>query len=525
MTEVGSWKAGYPCGGYFSIDINVINCNFFRTEFGVYFYQTVNGRIIDAYFEDIELNPIRASTTDNILVKGCVFRNVTDSGTWITASDNWTFIDNDFMHCYYGLYAQGSDDFNITMNYFHDNNEGIHSLNCDGWSIKNNTILWSYWNGIHLVTTTNTDVYYNIIAISGIRNGFDGNFRYWDDGIDTGNWWDDANPPAVYDIEGAGGSQDRYPMKFMVTEPIINNPIDIWIAEGSTGNVIVWWPYDDSLRDWEVEIDGEFWYGESWNFKNATVNIDGLPYGTHTVVITVWDVNLNSVTDTVLVHVYDATLPEIDGPPNQWLFVDATGQTIEWEVSDKNPDTYILYVDGEEFATGTWENGTLAINVDDIEEGEHTLLLTIFDIDGNYVEDVVLVLVINDDTDPTIEDADDVVYTVGTTGNEIVWDAEDEYPASYAISFNGSITAEGSWGGARIIFDVDGLAVGTYEYSITVYDMSGNSASSSANVTVLPVIPPEEAGEIDWILIIIIGAVVGGAIVLAVVIYYMRKKQ
>ncbi len=494
---------------------------------GINLYLSNNFTITESQFTDL------AGSSGAIFSIGGAYGTVTNSqftncsvGVYFNEQVASEVTNNDFL--WSGAAIKGvwySVGINVSFNSIQDGTYGIvvDSFS-DNWAIFNNTIRWTDY-GISISASTNPRIFFNTIALNFFDNGVDDSANFWDDNVANGNWWDDYTPPGVYNVGGSGGAQDRYPMQYMVNEPIINTPMDIWYAEGSEGNEIFWVPFDNWLKNWEVTVDGDLWAEGIWNFFNITVNVDGLPYGDHTVFIKVWDVDQNWVNDTVIVHVFDDTPPEIDNPPNQWLFVDATGQTIDWEVSDLNPTTYTLEVDGVEFATGTWSSGTLSLNVDDIDEGEHTLVLTVYDIDGNSASDTIIVLVINDDTAPVVTETNDVVYVEGTTGNVIEWDAQDEYPASYQVVFNGSVVGSGSWGGARIIFNVDGLAPGTYEYTVTVYDMSGNSATSSANVTVLPFVPTEPVTPFDPILAIIIGTAIGGVLVAVAVIYYLRKKR
>lgn len=459
------------------------------------------------------------------VVSGCSIANAT-YGIVGYSVDALNITDNEFKWCDTGIFLTGCSTTEITWNNIHDNTEGIYCENNGDSIIANNTVRWNQI-GVELIEQNSPLVVAdNIIALNLMENGADNTLEYWDNGVDTGNYWNDYSGTGVYTVSGVGGAQDRYPKKYTADMPIINTPEDVWYAEGSTGNQIVWLPFDNELRNWQVKVDGQAWASESWNFQNVTVNIDGLAYGTHTVVITVWDVDQNSVTDTVIVHVYDDLSPVLKSPPNQLLFVDATGQTIDWQASDLHPATYALAVDGTEFASGTWTSGTLAVNVDGINDmGQHTLLLIIYDIDGNSANGTVLVRVIDDNVSPTIDHPEAVTYIEGTTGNSIVWNPADQYPASFAVVSNDTTVASGSWSGSRILLNVDGLAPGYHQYTLTVYDMSGNSATSAVNVTVLSLIPTVPAGEIDWALVAIVGAVVGGAAVLVVVIYYLRKRR
>ena len=486
-----------------------------------------NTSITDSWFIDLDSVGVhfwQSMSFTNVygFVTDCTFLNVS---VGFSAADT-TYLEvenNSFMWGDFALSTDSGSDFWVVqwneIQYF---DTGISRLFSDNWFLANNTIRWNTV-GVEIYGSVGTTTADNIIALNIESNGVDGSANFWDDGVDTGNYWDDYSGSGVYDIDGAGGAQDRYPMQYIVTEPIMNTAADISYPEGSEGNEIFWLPFDNFLRDWTVTIDGEPWASDAWNFENITVNIDGLAYGTHTVFITVWDVDNNYVNDTVIVTVYDDTPPEISGLPDHVLYIDAD-LTIDWEVSDLNPTDYNVTVDGVEFDTGTWSSGILSVDFTGITTGHHNLTVIIYDVDGNMASDLVVVLVIEDDEDPTVDHPDDVVYIEGTTGNVVVWTPEDDHPDSYSVSFNGTVVDTGDWSGSRISVNVDGNAVGSNEVSITVYDASGNSATDMVNVTVIPLIQEPPVPMIDWT-VLIIGAVVGGVIVVVAIIYYLRKKK
>jgi hypothetical protein len=338
--------------------------------------------------------------------------------------------------------------------------------------------------------------------------------------VSLGNYW--------YPFSGApvvvGNAQDRYPQGLIFTTPIINQPQDISYAEGSTANTITWYPVDDYLSHWEVEIDGGYWNGNAWNFTSVIVNVDGLTYGTHTLVITVWDINDNTVSDTVIIHVYDATPPTMSNAPDMEAFVDALGQTVTWTVNDLNPDTYVLYVDDVESETGSWTSGTLEVNVDDLPEGLHVLHMVIYDADGNMAEDTLRVLVINDNTSPNIDSPADVLYVEDTVGNTITWTASDAYPASFEVSENSTVYSSGSWGGGRIVVNIDGFAPGSYDLQITVTDKSGNTATDTVTLTVVAAVPTTAPLPDLGLLLMALG-MIGAAVVVIGLVWYMRKQR
>ena len=76
-------------------------------------------------------------------------------------------------------------------------------------------------------------------------------------------------------------------------------------------------------------------------------------------------------------------------------------------------------------------------------------------------------------------------YVVGTTGNEIVWEVVDNDPRAYSIYRNGSLVSNGNWHGSDIVLNIDGLSVGTYNYTLHLLDYSSNLVTNSVIVHVV----------------------------------------
>jgi uncharacterized delta-60 repeat protein len=83
----------------------------------------------------------------------------------------------------------------------------------------------------------------------------------------------------------------------------------------------------------------------------------------------------------------------------------------------------------------------------------------------------------------------DVTYTIGETGNFIVWYASSEMPSMYVITEGGTIVGSGIWRGGAIALSVDGLSVDEFMYTCTVNDTVGRSAYATVYVSVLPLAP------------------------------------
>lgn len=96
--------------------------------------------------------------------------------------------------------------------------------------------------------------------------------------------------------------------------------------------------------------------------------------------------------------------------------------------------------------------------------------------------------VIPDDIHPPA----DITYEEGALGNIITWQPSDDNPATYAIYKDGTVVtgSSGAWDGMGLTITVDGLAIGTYNYTCVVTDTNDRTASDTVIVTVV-----EEAAE------------------------------
>lgn len=89
-------------------------------------------------------------------------------------------------------------------------------------------------------------------------------------------------------------------------------------------------------------------------------------------------------------------------------------------------------------------------------------------------------------TPPTIDHPADLDYEEGTIDNTIEWNPSDAHPSHYVIYRNGTEVVSDSWDGGSVTVEIDGLSVGAYNYTIVVYDTSGNCASDTVLAIVLP---------------------------------------
>lgn len=91
-------------------------------------------------------------------------------------------------------------------------------------------------------------------------------------------------------------------------------------------------------------------------------------------------------------------------------------------------------------------------------------------------------------TKPTIEPIENITYIEGSTGNFIYWRVQQGIydPGIYRIELNGTLVLQAAWYSKEIAYNIDNLSVGTYEFTLTLYDVSNNKAQGNVFVTVLP---------------------------------------
>ncbi|MCE7735267.1 MAG: hypothetical protein GPJ54_10345 [Candidatus Heimdallarchaeota archaeon] len=80
--------------------------------------------------------------------------------------------------------------------------------------------------------------------------------------------------------------------------------------------------------------------------------------------------------------------------------VGSVGNFIQWNVDDESPDKYVIIKEGKILKSGYWQTGVIEFNVDFLETGSHTIILTTSDLYGNNNSDSVTVTIY----DPTVEE-------------------------------------------------------------------------------------------------------------------------
>jgi len=190
--------------------------------------------------------------------------------------------------------------------------------------------------------------------------------------------------------------------------------------------------------------------------------------------------------------VIDTTYPVLDNPSDDSYNLGSTGNTITWTATDTNPDNFICYQNASEHDTGSWTSGVgIVIDIDGFAIGFYNFSIIVYDLHLNYDYDYVIIQVIEvDNTNPDLDSPSDDTYEMGTTSNTITWTAGDKNPDNYICYQNASEHDTGFWTNGSIIIDIDGFAIGFYNFSIIVYDTGNNYAYDYVIIQVIDTTNP-----------------------------------
>jgi hypothetical protein len=282
------------------------------------------------------------------------------------------------------------------------------------------------------------------------------------------------------------------------------------------------------VRYWWIDDQVDFNISQEGKITNAT----SLPVDDYALTIRVFDHINNMLQAIITVSVVDTTDPSwVIAPTDQEVNYLETF-SYQLEAFDLSPLTNWNVNDTAHFTINA--NG-LITNNSILELGIYGLSVNVSDPYGNTLENEFRIIVY-DEIIPTINHPDDVQYEVGETGFSITWTPIDDYPGSYEIFQNGTIVASGDWNTTSedINIMVDGLAIGTYNYTIVIYDQAGNSVNDTVIVQVLPITtttpstttsptsttttPPPD----NTLTIILIGGIAVGIVIVVII---LKKKS
>jgi parallel beta-helix repeat protein len=284
-----------------------------------------------------------------------------------------------------------------------------------------------------------------------------------------------------------------------IMDPVISSPPNLSFEEGSIGYSIIWIASD--AHPWWVivtkydiiNISNMTYYAGPWIGNDIEISLEGLSAGLYEFNCTLFDEAGNSNSDVVIVSVsspaLDITAPVILSPDPLEYEEGSTGHNLIWNITDNHPYAYRIAINETERIYCPWHGENITFNVDGLTIGIWMVNLTVWDLSGNFTTSIVYVTVIPEAPDliaPSINRPADLIIAENMTG-VIVWEVSDEHPGVYIIYRNNTeIYTSDSWTNGIIQYPFSSLTLGTWEFTLTIWDQAGNSISSIARVIVLP---------------------------------------
>ncbi|TET09410.1 MAG: hypothetical protein E3J86_08300 [Candidatus Thorarchaeota archaeon] len=240
------------------------------------------------------------------------------SGIQISNSQDISVSNTSIYGSWNGIHLYRVSNSTITNSKLFSNYRGLLFESSSYCQVVNNSIFSNSNNGLEIWGSShNITVYGNSIGWNGQptwefeSNAVDdGDDNHFDDGVSVGNTWSDFNGTTPYSIVGSGGAIDSYPELLEDTEnPVISGPLDTVIDVETSGNTLNWTTFDEFPQDYSLQIDnGAVAEGRAWNGGDITIDIDSLPVGTYSYLLTFYDCAGNSASDEVVVTVVSFVL-------------------------------------------------------------------------------------------------------------------------------------------------------------------------------------------------------------------------
>jgi ABC-type transport system substrate-binding protein len=312
--------------------------------------------------------------------------------------------------------------------------------------------------------------------------------------------------------------------------PVLTGPDDFEVVQGTSGHSISWNCIDDNPLVYRIFINDEILEADYYE-SQIELDIDThlTSFGMYNFTLEIKDWEYQEAVDTVIVdYVPDTFAPEITGP-DDFLILDAhtLGIDITWMVFDHNIANCTFFRNGEYVGGVTWAIEPEPIIrpipyfLGSMTEGIYNFTILVQDEFGNNSTDTVFVTVVSDNTPPILVGPDDIAMYYGDQDVQIQWNATDDYPETFEIYIDDTLSDFGTWeSGVPITFNLDWFQVGVHNFTIYVTDLGGFTVLDTVMVTI---IEPGEPGELPTEMLLIgLGAVAVIVVVIGIVVKIRR---
>ncbi|RDE11475.1 MAG: hypothetical protein C4K49_11765, partial [Candidatus Thorarchaeota archaeon] len=195
--------------------------------------------------------------------------------------------------------------------------------------------------------------------------------------------------------------------------------------------------------------------------------------------------------------VYESVSVEIDHPSDVLYEKGAEAHELRWSHTSFLPETFEVWRNESLVDSGVWDGGPIVADIENLSLGTYNYT-NVIHFNGTEASDVVMVRVV-DTTAPYVVGPSDFVYEVGTPGHFIVWNASDVLPDSYWITMNETDYGHGDWNGLSVAYNLTGLDLGMYLFTLHLNDTSGHVTADLITVWIVDTTAPYLVGPSDFV--------------------------
>ncbi|MHA2096909.1 MAG: hypothetical protein ACW98F_20015, partial [Candidatus Hodarchaeales archaeon] len=202
----------------------------------------------------------------------------------------------------------------------------------------------------------------------------------------------------IEDESGNFGSQSVLVLITDSNPPLIKRPADIVITEGSSGQEITWEILEANPLNYSLYHNGILEDSGNLITNSLAYSLDELNFGTHTFTLIVYDQFGLSHTSTSYINVLDLTPPTISHIDDCRFVESDPNALIVWKAFDKNPQDYIISVDGNSLPAETWNGGDITMRFSVWDNNSYTVKITLRDSSGNTMSDELEIEIVAEET-------------------------------------------------------------------------------------------------------------------------------
>jgi parallel beta-helix repeat protein len=384
------------------------------------------------------------------LIANWIISVITSDGIYINNTNVYAIIQNCTVinggGLFDGIYLNNASNIIVENNTVTNNWHGIEMDASSNNTFTNNTVLVSSFSGIDLEGSSNNTISYNTASWQTNGTGIDLGIRYEEP--DYNNTV--ANNTATEDYEGVYVAYSNF--NFIIGNNLSSDILGVYLAF-SNNNTFASNIGTNNTDGMEFDMTDLHNIVVDSNFSSSG---SGIWMGSNAEYNLVWDNNLfnNSL--------YQAFDNSIVG--NQWYYNNTGNYWGDYLIRYPNATN-----DGRVWNTSYLINGSI---------GDRDLYPLVEPFGFSSVVSTPL----------NITHPNNQQITSGTTGNKITWNITDTntYNPTYVIYRNGTFIQNETWiSGAPVIFSIDGLPIGSYNFSIIATDGFGETIQDDVIVTVL----------------------------------------